>query len=192
MRDRRSGNALSRAWLSLLAAFIALVLAVPAFATSSINPALPANGQPYNSSVVRGQFDSAASDINGLQSLNIGASAPVTCNLANAGTQWINNSSAPYAYNICDGTGTWVTAGYIDPTNHIFSPNTGRGACQTITAATTTDLGSEPQSCLTVSGNSSVSITSFGSSAKAGDIKFLVFNGANTLVYNASSHSRRL
>jgi hypothetical protein len=44
-----------------------------------------------------------------------------------------------------------------------------------------------PQSCLTITGNSSVSISSLGSSAKAGDVKIVSFNGANTLVYNSTS-----
>lgn len=171
----------------LLPLLFLTLLAAPAYATSSINTALPAQGLPYSSSVIRGNFGAAANDIDGLQTLNVGASAPVTCNLANIGTAWLNNSTTPYTLSYCDGTGTWIAQDYWDVTNHIVTPPTGRGECQSITAATTTDLGSVPQSCIMVTGNSAVSITSFGSSAKAGDVKFVVFSGSNTIVYNATS-----
>lgn len=175
-----------RKLLSALGLLLCAIL--PAWAqTSSINPALPANGQPYSASVVRGNFDAAATDVNRLMSLNVGSSAPFGCTLAAVGNVWLNNSTSPYTLNYCDGAGTWIAGAFWDPTNHIISPPTGRGACQTIVAATTTDLGTVPQSCITITGNSGVSITSFGSTAKAGDIKIVAFSGINTLIYNATS-----
>ena len=38
-----------------------------------------------------------------------------------AGTQWINNTSSPWAYSIYDGT-DWVLVGNIDPVAHEFIP----------------------------------------------------------------------
>jgi hypothetical protein len=171
-------------WLALA---VLLLRPAVADATSTINPNLPASGQPYESSVIRGQFDAAANDIQGLQTLNAGTSQPFACTLAVIGTLWLNNTSSPYVLNVCDGTGSWVAELYLDTTNHVVTPPMGRGACQSIVAATTTNLGSVPQSCITVTGNSSVSITSLGSSASVGDVKFVVFQGTNTLVYNATS-----
>lgn len=137
--------------------------------------------------MVRGQFQNAITDLNRLFTANTGSSQPFTCNQTSyIGNVWIDNSTTPYTFKVCDGT-SWVPVYYLDTSNHIVTPPTGRGACQSIVAATTTDLGSVPQSCISVTGNSSVSITSLGSSAKAGDIKVLVFQGTNTLVYNATS-----
>src|SRR6185312_3999878 len=132
----------------LFGAFLAAVFAagLTVFATSTINTANPPNGVAYTPSTIRSNFQAAANDINGLQDLNAGASAPVTCNLANIGTPWLNNSTTPYQLNYCDGTGTWLLAASWDVVNHIITPPTGRGAEQTITVAATIDLGSVPQS----------------------------------------------
>ena len=62
------------------------------------------------------------------------------------------------------------------------SPN---GSVGSIASATTTDLGTVPQQSLTVSGTAT--ITSFGSSATPGDLKFIAFSGALTLTENATS-----
>lgn len=166
---------------------IAATVALASMGASTINPNLPQNGQPYSASVIRGQFQAAINDIQALQSMNAGTSAPFSCTLANEGAAWLNNTSSPFSLNICDGNGTWVPYLYLDTTNHIATPVTGRGSQQTIIVGTTTDLGSVPQSSILASGNSSVSITSLGGSAKAGDIKIVQFNGTNTLVYNATS-----
>lgn len=174
--------------LRVLGFLLALIAPLAAYAqSSSINTALPANGLPYSSSVIRGNFGDASSDLNRLFTANAGASQPFTCNQSSyLGNVWINDTSNPYSFNVCDGA-QWVTAYFLDATNHLVTPPTGRGVCQSIVAATTTDLGSVPQSCITVTGNSSVSISSFGTSAKAGDIKLVTFSGSNTVVYNATS-----
>ena len=153
---------------------------------SSISPSLPAAGQPYSSTVVRDQFQAAISDIDRLMGLNSGASAPLTCNLAALGQAWLNTSTTPYTLSYCDGTGTWIAQDFWDVTNHIISPPTGRGECQSIVGNTTTDLGSFAQSCITITG-SGATITSFGGDAKAGDIKILSFSGSTTMTYNATS-----
>jgi hypothetical protein len=38
-----------------------------------------------------------------------------------AGTPWIDDSASPWATKIYDGT-DWITTGYIDPTNNIWTP----------------------------------------------------------------------
>jgi hypothetical protein len=55
----------------------------------------------------------------------------------------------------------------------------------TIASAGTTDLGSTTNSGITISG--STAITSFGSTATAGIIKFVTLGGSITLTYNATS-----
>lgn len=54
-----------------------------------------------------------------------------------------------------------------------------------IASAGTTDLGSTPQQSITITGTTT--ITSFGSSAMTGAIKFVKFAGALTLTHNATS-----
>lgn len=54
-----------------------------------------------------------------------------------------------------------------------------------IASAATTDLGSVPQGNITITGTTA--ITSFGSSAPTGAIRFLTFSGILTLTYNATS-----
>lgn len=60
-----------------------------------------------------GQFDSI---LYGVQNSNISNSPPAT--LA-AGTIWIDNTAAPWQYQVYDGT-EWVLIGTIDPVTHVF------------------------------------------------------------------------
>lgn len=55
----------------------------------------------------------------------------------------------------------------------------------TISSATTTDLGSSPESAITISGTTT--ITGLGSSAPNGAVKFVEFSGALTLTHNGTS-----
>lgn len=55
----------------------------------------------------------------------------------------------------------------------------------TIASASTTDLGSSDSQSITVSGT--IAITSFGSTAPTGAVKFVRFSGALTLTHNATS-----
>src|SRR6185369_8064303 len=68
---------------------------------------------------------------------------------------------------------------------HLMTSPIGGGAAATIASATTTDLGSVPQSYVTVSGT--VTITAFGSSAPTGTIHVVKFSGALLLTHNATS-----
>lgn len=151
-----------------------------AFAQSTIDPALPAAGQPYSSSVIRGQFDSAYSDINTLYGLN--KCAPASTAPANPvrGTCWLNTSSSIWAYNLYDDiVPTWITIFSIDSTNGLNVPPIGGGTEQTLASSSTVDLGSVPQSLIQITGTNTIS--SFGSSAKAGQAKLLYFSGVLTL-----------
>jgi hypothetical protein len=58
-------------------------------------------------------------------------------------------------------------------------------AAVTIASATTADLGSDPAQSITISGTTT--ITSLGSSAPSGAVKFVEFSGALTLTHNATS-----
>lgn len=123
--------------------------------------------------------------IKALISSNSGASAPATdCSgLALAGQFWLDTSVTPYVLKNYDGT-SWLSLGTIDNTNHVWTPPIG-GGTNSVTAASTTDLCSVPQGYVTISGNTT--ITAFGSSCVAGQIKYLNFTGTPQITYNASS-----
>lgn len=73
--------------MNRLAFALVLVLTCgSAFAQSTINPALPANGLPYSSSVIRGQFDNAYNDINAIRTLGFSAQVPTLAALQVAAT----------------------------------------------------------------------------------------------------------
>jgi microcystin-dependent protein len=124
--------------------------------------------------------------LDSLNTCNSGASAPSNqlSGSPSLGNCWINTTSAPYPVYFHDGAGNWLLRGYIDPTNHLWVPPLG-GGTGTIAANPTTDLGSVPQSVITVTGAGT--ITSFGSTAKLGTLKVLVFSSSLTLGYNAAS-----
>lgn len=65
------------------------------------------------------------------------------------------------------------------------SPALGTGGIGNIVAATTTDLGTLYNAAINVSG--ATTITSFGTTASAGTLKYLTFTGAPLLTYNATS-----
>lgn len=103
-------------WLGLL---LALTGGNAFSQTSTINPALPAAGLPYSSSVIRGQFDAAYNDINGLFSdLNCqpASSSPGS---PHRGSCWLDTSAAAlWIYKIYDDTTTtWVPIFTIDSAN---------------------------------------------------------------------------
>lgn len=132
---------------------------------------------------------SLVTDINAgfaaLISSNSGSSAPVTdCSgLSIAGQFWLDTSTSPPTLKNYDGT-SWLTLGRVDTTNHVWVPPIG-GGTNTVASATTTDLCSVPQGYVTISG--SVTITGFGSSCIAGQIKYLNFTGTPLITYNATS-----
>lgn len=130
-----------------------------------------------------------ATDVNAalaaLISSNSGASAPATdCSAAAiAGQMWLDTSASPNVWKIYDGS-SWLPIGISDGTSHVWTPPVG-GGTNSLASATTTDLGSVPQAYVVVTGTTT--ITSLGTSAVAGTVKFVKFSGVLTLTYNATS-----
>jgi hypothetical protein len=125
------------------------------------------------------------SALNALSSCNSGASAPANTLSAspNAGMCWLNTSANPYKVEIYDG-GQWEVVATLDSTNHWYEPIVGGGQ-GTLASATTTDLGSVPYNYISITGTTT--ITSLGSSAPVGSVKFLSFAASLTLTYNSTS-----
>jgi hypothetical protein len=122
-----------------------------------------------------------------LASANSGASAPANATGAAPvqGQIWLDTSTSPPTLRQYDGAGSnWVAIGVLDTTNHIWTPPVG-GGTGTLASATTCDLGSIPQAYVSISGTTT--IAGFGASMVKGTIKFVEFQAALTLTYNASS-----
>ncbi|HUC63442.1 MAG TPA: hypothetical protein VMF53_15960 [Alphaproteobacteria bacterium] len=103
-----------------------------------------------------------------------GASAP---SAPEAYQGWLDTSTAPPTLRIYDGA-SWVAIAQLDTTNHLWLPPLGGGA-GTIASASSCDLGSQPQSYLSITGTTT--IANFGASMKVGQIKAVSFAGALTL-----------
>lgn len=173
---------------SLAVSLFAALLLVPcgtAIADSSINTANPVQGVPYNAAPIRQNFVAAANDIEALQSMNAGATAPANPVL---GTLWLETPTGQTTYVLKiwdDRTNQWVVVSYFDSLSSLWISPVGGGLPQTILTADTTDLGTYPNTVLTVTGAGP--ILSFGSTAPAGTIKVLTFSGATQITYNATS-----
>lgn len=145
----------------------------------------PTSGSLPGLTMVNG-YNSA---LNALNTCNSGSSAPTNQLSAgpSAGNCWYNTSTGAVQYY--DGT-NWLTVGYIDTTNHVWTPVLGGGAATNVASATTTNLcgasGAAPtQPYLTITGTTT--ITAFGSNCVAGQIKVITFSGSLTLTYNGTS-----
>jgi hypothetical protein len=153
-------------------------------AESTIDTTVPVQGQ-YNAAPIRQNFGNAANDVNALQRMNAGASAPSAPSL---GTLWLQtpSDSTNYPLWLWDSrTSQWVWLGTLDSLNGLWVPPVGGGLPQSILADDTTDLGSYPNTVLTVTGAGP--IFSFGTSAPAGVVKILTFTGATGLEENPTS-----
>jgi len=160
----------------LFALLAALLLAQQAWAGgSSIDPTQPAAGSSLSSAVMRSQFGHAISDINGIEGMFSGVSAPASPLQFQL---WANTSVTPPAISIYDGT-HWVAIGSLDTVNHAWAPPVGGGGIATIASAATVDLGTVPQAAVNITG--SVGISSFGTTAPVGWIYFLSFTGTPTI-----------
>lgn len=167
----------------LLAGALALALcaAAPALADQSSLFA-PTSGTLPGLTMVN-DYNSA---LNALASCNSGASAPSNAISGSpvAGQCWLDTTtSTDTKLKIYDGS-AWIVEADFDATTHIWKPGLGGGAA-TLASATTTDIGSVPDSLVNISGVTT--ITGLGSSAGVGETKLLVFAGALTLTYNATS-----
>jgi len=119
-----------------------------------------------------------------LQSCNSGGTPPSNDQTMAPvkGQCWLSTSSTPNTVSMFDGA-TWDVQGWLDAANHFWISNNG-GAFGTVAAAATTDIGSQVNQSLTITGGPA-SITSFGTSAISGTIKTLLFLGSGiTLVHN--------
>lgn len=169
----------------LLAALAGLAVPRGTEAASSINTALPVQGQPYNAAPIRQNFTAASNDILALQRMNAGATAPASPTL---GMLWLETpvGETDYALKIWnDRLSAWVQIATLDSLNGLWITNVGGGLPTTLLTADTVDLGSVPNMVLTVTGAGPV--YSFGSTAPAGIVKVLIFSGATQLIYNATS-----
>ena len=132
-----------------------------------------------------------AQDINAaldaLATQSSGASAPNNAAGAAAelGQLWLNTTSAT-APTLEQYTGSaWVVIATLDVTQGIWTPPIGGGTATTITSAATTDLGTKPNSYLTISDTNT--ITGLGSSAVNNEISLVTFSGILTLTHNGTS-----
>lgn len=127
--------------------------------------------------------------LDSLNTCNSGGSAPTNqlTGVPSAGNCWYNTSTG--AVSLYDGAG-WLTVGYIDASNHVWTPIVGGGNPTTVASATATNLcgsaGAAPtQSFLTISGVTT--ITGFGTNCPVGALKFLTFSGILSITYNSGS-----
>lgn len=84
---------------------------------STVNPSVPVTNAALSSAAVRaGISAAAASDINNLQAMFAGSSAPAA---PYAGQLWLNTSATPYVASQFDGT-TWVPVWTLNASTHEF------------------------------------------------------------------------
>lgn len=155
-----------------------------AHANSTIVTTQPVQGVPYSAGPIRDNFGRAASDITALQRMNAGATAPSS---PTTGTLWLSTpgSGTTYTLNVwLAPASAWVPIARLNSASGAWMPPVGGGAIPSIVSASTTDLGSVPQAAVNITG--AQTIASFGSSVPEGQVKFLTFTGAATLVYNAT------
>ncbi|MEN6535657.1 MAG: hypothetical protein ABFD89_18480 [Bryobacteraceae bacterium] len=132
----------------------------------------------------------AANDMNAaldaLLTANSGSSAPTNAlgGVPKLGQTWLDTTSATFPVLKRYTGSAWVVEAVIDVANGIWIPVVGSGV-GTIASATTTDIGSQPQHVLNVTGTTT--ITGLGSTAVVGQEKVLIFGGALTLTYNSTS-----
>lgn len=162
------------------ALLFALVALTPSLASQS-TLVMPTTGIVSGLTLV-GSLNSA---IDALVTCNSGASQPLNAATApSAGQVWCDTATSGYLIlKQYDGS-SWNEIGRHDLTNHFWLESIGAGTAS-LASASTVDLGSVPQTFITVTGTAS--ITSFGSSAKPGTVHILKFSGALTLTHNATS-----
>lgn len=93
-----------------------MLIAVPALATSTIDPTRPLTSMPYSSAPIRNNFQAAYNDINALQTCNAGVTAP---SAPQSGYCWLDTSggNTAWVYRIYDGiTSQWVPICTLNPT----------------------------------------------------------------------------
>lgn len=164
-------------WLSRFAIIAALMLPLPSYASQG-SGCLPTSGTVSGLTLVQDINAANAAFI----SMNSGATAPVTdcSNASMLGQLWLDTSSN--TVKVYDGA-SWLALGKVDASSHVWTPRIG-GGTSSLTAGTTTDLGSVASGYVTINGGGS--ITGFGTSAEVGTIKLLKFAGTPTLAYSSN------
>ncbi len=178
---------MSKLRLAITAAVAAIILSLPFVAFGSQNNLYnPTTGTLAGLSMVQG-FNNALDSVN---TCNSGGSAPSNqlSGVPSLGNCWINTSTSPNTMNRYDGT-DWIPIGYFDTTNHLWIPIVGGGVTVGLASASTTNLcpatpNNSENAYLVISGTAT--INSFGTNCQQGQIKFLLFTGAATLVNSAS------
>lgn len=118
-----------------------------------------------------------------LNTLNSGASVPGT---TEAGMLWHDTTNNVLKIrNLANNA--WILLGAIDETNNIWTPPIGGSAATSVASAATCDLWSIPQSCVTITGTTTITALCGLSDSVVGTIKKAIFSGSLTLTYNATS-----
>lgn len=124
--------------------------------------------------------------VQAILSSNSGASAPANGagSAAETGQMWLDTSTTPNGVRMYDGA-SWVVIGYVDASNHYWTPPVG-GGTGTVVSASTADLWSVRQAYVSVTGTTGITALA-NASAVPGTIKVVRFTGALTLTHNGTS-----
>lgn len=126
--------------------------------------------------------------LDALNSCNAGATAPVNqlSGVPSLGNCWANTTGNVVPVNYYDGL-NWLPPLWLDTVNHVVDVKIGGGTASVASSATVDLCGTAvmPIAYLSVTGNTT--ITSFGASCPAGQVKIVTFAAALTLTYNATS-----
>ena len=173
---------LKRTISALLAAHLALV---PASVFASQNQLSSPTTGTVSGLQLTNNYNNALDSVN---TGNSGGSAPVNqlSGVPSLGNVWIDTTGNPYPWQVYDGA-DWLTPFWIDAVNHVTNVKIGGGAATAASASTVDLCGSAvaPAAYTTITGTTTIS--SFGSTCKAGHVKFITFSGVLQLTYNATS-----
>lgn len=136
--------------LGAISLIVALAWSGVASAGSTINPSVPANNSPLTSGPVRGNFQAAFADVNGIEGMFAGPTAPPS---PLQGQDWLNTSSSTAAtwskWNVA--TGTWTLIGTFNLNTGAFTAPVSAcptcallNAANTFTAVQTINLNASP------------------------------------------------
>lgn len=170
----------------LHAAALAVLLAVsPAESFASQNALSSPTTGTVSGLQLTNNYNNALDSLN---TCNSGTSAPTNqlSGSPSIGNCWLNTTAIPYPVGYYDGA-NWLSAFWLDATNHHTDVKIGGGTASAVSAATV-DLCATavaPDAYVTITGTTT--ITSFGSTCNAGHIKVITFAGALLLTYNATS-----
>jgi hypothetical protein len=126
--------------------------------------------------------------LDSVNTCNSGSTAPTNqlTGTPSLGNCWLSTASNPNPVQWYDGS-NWLTPFWVDAVNHYTNVKIG-GGMASVASAATVDLcasANAPQAYIVITGN--VTVTSFGSTCKAGHVKLITFAGALTLTYDPTS-----